>query len=119
MVGRPSGVRDERWGGETRQFRKGGSRRRYTREGTYLAPSIGRAEPYFGYATKRSRLAMRSLVRCTSVGTFKTCRPVLTMSVCWVNQKSRPTTRNVEIDPGCVKTLCRCYDSPVILGGID
>jgi hypothetical protein len=20
-------------------------------------------------------------------------------------------------DPGCVKTLCRCYDSPVILGG--
>src|SRR5579872_2739571 len=87
MVGRPSGVRDERWGGETRQFRKGGSRRRYTREGTYLAPSIGRAEPYFGYATKRSRLAMRSLVRCTSVGTFKTCRPVLTMSVCWVNQK--------------------------------
>jgi hypothetical protein len=22
-------------------------------------------------------------------------------------------------DPGCVKTLCRCYDSPVILGGID
>jgi len=42
---------------------------------------------------------MRSLVRCTSVGTFKTCRPVLTMSVCWVNQKSRPTTRNVEIDP--------------------
>ena len=22
-------------------------------------------------------------------------------------------------DPGCVKTLRRCYDSPVILGGID
>ena len=22
-------------------------------------------------------------------------------------------------DPGCVKTACRCYDSPVILGGID
>ena len=22
-------------------------------------------------------------------------------------------------DPGCVKTLCCCYDSPVILGGID
>jgi hypothetical protein len=21
-------------------------------------------------------------------------------------------------DPGCVKTLCRCYDSPVILRGI-
>jgi hypothetical protein len=22
-------------------------------------------------------------------------------------------------DPGCVKTQCRCYDSPVILGGMD
>jgi len=25
----------------------------------------------------------------------------------------------VENDPGCVKTLCHCYDSPVILGETD
>jgi hypothetical protein len=25
----------------------------------------------------------------------------------------------VEIDPGCVKTLLRCYDSPGDSGGID
>lgn len=45
--------------GETRQFRKGGPRRGYARKGTHLAPSIGRAEPYFGHAAKRSRPPIR------------------------------------------------------------
>jgi hypothetical protein len=35
-----------------------------------------------------------------------------------INWKAEPAGL-VANDPGCVKTRCRCYDSPVILGGID
>ena len=35
----------------------------------------------------------------------------------WVKLTSQLPAPKSEIDPGCVKTLCRCYDSPVILRG--
>jgi hypothetical protein len=40
---------------------------------------------------------------------------------CWVNSGKHLLSLSFSgFDPGCVKTLCCCYDSPVILrGGID
>ena len=51
-------------------------------------------------------------------GTFRTCRCCLVMSVelgkADISLESQPTSEN---DPGCAKTLCRCYDFPVLIWG--